>query len=381
MSNSEFDNNEAATASPFRGRRGFLLAGGGTGGHIFPAIAIANAIKKLQPDAQILFVGAKGKMEIEKVPQAGYEIKGLDIAGFNRSSLIKNIGLPLKLVKSFLQVRRIINDFRPDAVIGVGGYSSFPVLRLAQSKGIATFIHESNSFAGKSNILLGKKATKVFVASDGMEKFFPKEKLMISGNPVRAAIAQSTVTKEEGLKFFGLRADKKTVLVIGGSLGAKSINEAIDAGIEAFAQNNLQLIWQTGKPYAAQGKARGEGRNNVWVNDFITQMENAYAAADVVISRAGAMSIAEICLVAKPAVFVPYPHAAEDHQTVNAMHLVNKNAALIVKDNEAKEKLVSTVIALANDEVKQDVLIENVKVLGVSDADVVVAKEVLRLVN
>jgi UDP-N-acetylglucosamine--N-acetylmuramyl-(pentapeptide) pyrophosphoryl-undecaprenol N-acetylglucosamine transferase len=381
MSNSEFDNNEAATGSPFRGRRGFLLAGGGTGGHIFPAIAIANAIKKLQPGAQILFVGAKGKMEMEKVPQAGYEIKGLDIAGFNRSSLIKNIGLPLKLVKSFLQVRRIINDFRPDAVIGVGGYSSFPVLRLAQSKGIATFIHESNSFAGKSNILLGKKATKVFVASDGMEKFFPKEKLMISGNPVRAAIAQATVTKEEALKFFGLRADKKTVLVIGGSLGAKSINEAIDAGIEAFAQNNLQLIWQTGKPYAAQGKARGEGRNNVWVNDFITQMENAYAAADVVISRAGAMSIAEICLVAKPAVFVPYPHAAEDHQTVNAMHLVNKNAALMVKDNEAKEKLVSTVIALANDEVKQDVLIENVKVLGVSDADVVVAKEVLRLVN
>jgi UDP-N-acetylglucosamine--N-acetylmuramyl-(pentapeptide) pyrophosphoryl-undecaprenol N-acetylglucosamine transferase len=381
MSNSEFDNNEAATGSPFRGRRGFLLAGGGTGGHIFPAIAIANAIKKLQPGAQILFVGAKGKMEMEKVPQAGYEIKGLDIAGFNRSSLIKNIGLPLKLVKSFLQVRRIINEFKPDAVIGVGGYSSFPVLRLAQSKGIATFIHESNSFAGKSNILLGKKATKVFVASDGMEKFFPKEKLMISGNPVRAAIAHSTVTREEGLKFFGLNADKKTVLVIGGSLGAKSINEAIDAGIEAFAQNNLQLIWQTGKPYAAQGKARGEGRNNVWVNDFITQMENAYAAADVVISRAGAMSIAEICLVAKPAVFVPYPHAAEDHQTVNAMHLVNKNAALMVKDNEAKEKLVSTVIALANDEVKQDVLIENVKVLGVSDADVVVAKEVLRLVN
>jgi UDP-N-acetylglucosamine--N-acetylmuramyl-(pentapeptide) pyrophosphoryl-undecaprenol N-acetylglucosamine transferase len=358
-----------------------ILAGGGTGGHIFPAIAIANAIKKLQPDAQILFVGAKGKMEMEKVPQAGYEIKGLDIAGFNRSSLIKNIGLPLKLVKSFLQVRRIINDFKPDAVIGVGGYSSFPVLRLAQSKDIATFIHESNSFAGKSNILLGKKATKVFVASDGMEKFFPKEKLMISGNPVRAAIAQSTVTKEEGLKFFGLNTDKKTVLVIGGSLGAKSINEAIDAAIAVFEKNNLQLIWQTGKPYAAQGKARGEGRNNVWVNDFITQMENAYAAADVVVSRAGAMSIAEICLVAKPAVFVPYPHAAEDHQTVNAMHLVNKNAALMVKDGEAKEKLVNTIIALANDEAKQKELKQNIIPLGVSDADMVVAKEVLRLVN
>ncbi|WP_407526416.1 undecaprenyldiphospho-muramoylpentapeptide beta-N-acetylglucosaminyltransferase [Lacibacter sp. MH-610] len=383
MSNSAFENNEAVTEPPFRGwgRQRFLLAGGGTGGHIFPAIAIANAIKNLQPEAQILFVGAKGKMEMEKVPQAGYEIKGLDIAGFNRSSLIKNIGLPLKLVKSFLQVRRIINEFKPDAVIGVGGYSSFPVLRLAQSKGIATFIHESNSFAGKSNILLGKKATKIFVASDGMEKFFPKEKLMITGNPVRSAIAQSTVTKEEALKFFGLRTDKKTVLVVGGSLGAKSFNEAIDAGIDAFAQNNLQLIWQTGKPYAAKGKARSEGRSNVWVNDFITQMENAYAAADVVISRAGAMAIAEICLVAKPAVFVPYPHAAEDHQTVNAMHLVNKKAALMVKDSEAKEKLVSTIIELANDDVRQKELKENSSKLGVADADRIIAEEVLKIIE
>jgi UDP-N-acetylglucosamine--N-acetylmuramyl-(pentapeptide) pyrophosphoryl-undecaprenol N-acetylglucosamine transferase len=382
MSNSDIENNEAATGSPFRGRRGLriIMAGGGTGGHIFPAIAIANAIKQIKPDAQILFVGAKGKMEMEKVPQAGYEIKGLDIAGFNRSSLIKNIGLPLKLVKSFLQVRKIINSFQPNAVIGVGGYSSFPVLRFAQSKGIATFIHESNSFAGKSNMLLGKKATKVFVAGDGMEKFFPEEKLMITGNPVRSAISNSNVTREEALKFFGLGADKKTVLVVGGSLGAKSINEAIDAGIDAFAQNNLQLIWQTGKPYAAQGKARSEGRTNVWANDFITQMEYAYAAADVVISRAGAMAIAEICLVAKPAVFVPYPHAAEDHQTVNAMHLVNKNAAMMVKDSETKEKLVSTIISLAKDEAKQNELKQNIKPLGVGDADVVVAKEVLKLI-
>ena len=358
-----------------------ILAGGGTGGHIFPAIAIANAIKKVKPDAEILFIGAKGKMEMEKVPQAGYEIRGLDIAGFNRSSLIKNIGLLLKLVKSFLQVRRIINEFMPDAVIGVGGYSSFPVLRFAQSKGIATFIHESNSFAGKSNILLGKKATKVFVASDGMEKFFPKEKLMITGNPVRSAISKANVTKEDALKFFGLSTDKKTVLVVGGSLGAKSINEAIDAGIDAFEKSNLQLIWQTGKPYAAQGKAKSEGKSNVWANDFITQMENAYAAADVVISRAGAMAIAEICLVAKPAVFVPYPHAAEDHQTVNAMHLVKKKAALMVKDNEAKEKLVNTIIALANDQTKQNELKENIKPLGIADADVVVANKVIELIS
>lgn len=356
-----------------------ILAGGGTGGHIFPAIAIANAIKKQKPDAEILFVGAKGKMEMEKVPQAGYKIEGLDIAGFNRSSLIKNIGLPFKLVKSFFQVRTIINSFKPDAVIGVGGYSSFPVLRYAQSKGIATFIHESNSFAGKSNILLGKNATKVFVASDKMETFFPADKLMITGNPVRAAIAHATVSKEEGLKFFGLNTDKKTVLVVGGSLGAKSINEAIDAGIDQFEQNDLQLIWQTGKPYAAQGKARANGKANVWVNDFIKEMENAYAAADVVISRAGAMAIAEICLVAKPAVFVPYPHAAEDHQTVNAQHLVEKHAGLMVKDSEAKEKLVSSIIALAKDEAKQNELKQNIAKLGVADADTVIATEVLKV--
>ena len=358
-----------------------ILAGGGTGGHIFPAVAIANAIRKQQPDAEILFVGAKGKMEMEKVPQAGYDIKGIDIIGFNRSSLIKNVGLPFKLIRSFVQVRSIINQFKPDAVIGVGGYSSFPVLRYAQTKGIATFIHESNSFAGKANIMLGKKATKVFVASDKMQKFFPAEKIMITGNPVRAVIAHATVSKEDGLKFFGLNADKKTVLVVGGSLGAKSINEAIDAGIDQFEQNNLQLIWQTGKPYAAQGKARANGKTNVWVNDFIKEMENAYAAADVVISRAGAMAIAEICLVAKPAVFVPYPHAAEDHQTVNAQHLVEKHAGLMVKDSEAKEKLVSSIIALAKDEAKQNELKQNIAKLGVADADTVIATEILNLIK
>ncbi len=358
-----------------------IMAGGGTGGHIFPAIAIANAIKKLQPDAEILFVGAKGRMEMEKVPQAGYEIKGIDIIGFNRSSLIKNIGLPFKLIRSFVQVRSIINQFKPDAVIGVGGYSSFPVLRFAQSKGIATFIHESNSFAGKANMMLGRQAKKVFVASDGMEKFFPAQKIIITGNPVRAAIAHTKVTRQEGLKFFGLDTDKKTVLVVGGSLGAKSINEAIDAGIDVFEKNNLQLIWQTGKPYAAQGKARATGKANVWVNEFIKEMENAYAAADVVISRAGAMAIAEICLIAKPAVFVPYPHAAEDHQTVNAQHLVQKNAGLMVKDSEAKEKLVNTIIELANDEAKQNELKQQIAKLGVGDADLVIANEVLNTIG
>lgn len=358
-----------------------IMAGGGTGGHIFPAIAIANAIKKIKPDAEILFVGAKGKMEMEKVPLAGYEIKGLDIIGFNRSSLIKNIGLPFKLVRSFVQVRTIINQFKPDAVIGVGGYSSFPVLRFAQGKGIPTFIHESNSFAGKSNILLGKKANKVFVAGDGMEKFFPAAKLMITGNPVRSSISLSTITKEEALTYFQLEETKKTVLVVGGSLGAKSINEAIDAGIDEFEKNNLQLIWQTGKPYAAKAKARTEGKYNVWVNEFITQMEHAYSAADVVISRAGAMAIAEICLVAKPAVFVPFPYAAEDHQTANAKHLVEKHAGLMVKDSEAKDKLVNTILALATDEAKQAELKQNIAKLGVSDADRIIANEILKLIQ
>jgi UDP-N-acetylglucosamine--N-acetylmuramyl-(pentapeptide) pyrophosphoryl-undecaprenol N-acetylglucosamine transferase len=334
--------------------RRIIMAGGGTGGHIFPAIAIANALKKADSTIEILFVGAKGKMEMEKVPQAGYKIEGLDIAGFNRSSLIKNIGLPFKLVKSFLQVRNIFKKFQPDAVVGVGGYSSFPVLRYAQAKGIPSFIHESNSFAGKSNMMLGKGATRVFVASDGMQQFFPPEKILITGNPVRPDIVNvATVPKEEALRFFNLEPGRKTVLIVGGSLGAKSINEAIEKGIDDLRGAGLQLIWQTGKTDAARWKKAAEGKTNIWVNDFITQMQNGYAAADIVISRAGAMAIAELCVVKKPVLFVPYPFAAEDHQTVNAQNLVQKNAALMVKDNEAKEKVVPAIIALANDEQKQ----------------------------
>jgi UDP-N-acetylglucosamine--N-acetylmuramyl-(pentapeptide) pyrophosphoryl-undecaprenol N-acetylglucosamine transferase len=355
-----------------------IIAGGGTGGHIFPAIAIANALKKIDDSIEIVFVGAKGKMEMEKVPQAGYKIEGLDIAGFNRSSLIKNIGLPLKLLKSFLQVRTIFKKFKPDAAIGVGGYSSFPVLRFAQAKGVPTFIHESNSFAGKSNILLGKKATRVFTGTDGMEKFFPPERILVTGNPVRAAIAQAATSKENALKFFSLDQNKKTVLVVGGSLGAKSINEAIDKGLDEILDAGIQLIWQTGKPYAPKAKERVAGKNGVWANDFITQMESAYAAADVVVSRSGAMSVAELCVAKKPALFVPYPFAAEDHQTVNAMQLVNKNAALLVKDNEAAEKLVFMTIELAKDISKQNELKGNIAVLGVTNADVRIAEEILR---
>ena len=373
-------NTESAQVPPLArgGGGGIIIAGGGTGGHIFPAIAIANAIKKLQPNTEILFIGAKGKMEMEKVPQAGYRIEGLDIAGFNRSSLIKNIGLPFKLVKSFFQVRTIFKKFKPVAVVGVGGYSSFPVLRFAQSQGIKTFIHESNSFAGKSNMMLGKNATKIFVAIDGMEQFFPKEKIIISGNPVRASITNNQVSREEAIKFFGLDTSKKTVLSIGGSLGAKSINEALDKNIEEFAKNNLQLIWQTGKPYAVKGKERGADRKNIWVNEFITQMEYAYAAADVVISRSGAMSVGELCVMKKPALFVPYPYAAEDHQTVNAKKLADKNAAMMIKDSEAADKLVPTIIALAKDEAKQNELKINIAPLAITNADEVVAREILK---
>ena len=355
-----------------------IIAGGGTGGHIFPAIAIANALKKIDSSIEILFVGAKGRMEMEKVPQAGYKIEGLDISGLNRSSLIKNIGLPFKLAKSFLQVRSIVKNFNPDAAIGVGGYSSFPVLRYAQAKGIKTFIHESNSFAGRANIMLGKKATKVFTGTGEMEKFFPKEKIIVTGNPVRTAIAEASVTRSEGLKYFSLDEEKKTVLVVGGSLGARSINEAIDKGLDDLLNAGLQIIWQTGKPYSARAKERANGKQSVWVNEFITQMEYAYAAADIVVARSGAMTVAELCVAKKPVLFVPYPFAAEDHQMVNAKQLEKKHAALIVKDNDAMQKLVFMTIELSMDESKQDELKKNIWALAITDADEKIAEEILK---
>ncbi|HLG40548.1 MAG TPA: undecaprenyldiphospho-muramoylpentapeptide beta-N-acetylglucosaminyltransferase [Chitinophagaceae bacterium] len=351
-----------------------IIAGGGTGGHIFPAIAIANALKEIDKNIEILFVGAKGKMEMEKVPQAGYRIESLDIAGFNRSSLIKNIGLPIKLIRSFLQVRSIFKRFVPDAAIGVGGYSSFPVLRSAQAKGIPTFIHESNSFAGKSNKLLGKKATAVFTGTDGMEKFFPKEKIIVTGNPVRASITQSAISRAEGVIFFSLDEGKRTVLVVGGSLGARSINEAIDKHLDELLKAGLQLIWQTGKLYSPKSAAN----KSVWANAFINRMEYAYAAADIVISRSGAMTVAELCVVKKPVLFVPYPFAAEDHQTVNAQQLVNKKAALMVKDSEASDKVVPMIIELAKDEKRQAELKKNIGELAVNDADKRIAEEIFK---
>ncbi len=376
------ENNNSGVSDPSFGGRGgrVIIAGGGTGGHIFPAIAIANALKRIDSSIEILFIGAKGRMEMEKIPQAGYKIEGLDIAGFNRSSLIKNIGLPYKLLKSFLKVRTIFKKFKPDAAIGVGGYSSFPVLRFAQARGIKTFIHESNSFAGKSNMMLGRKATKIFTGTDGMEKFFPAEKIMITGNPVRNAISDAAVTRSEGIKFFSLDEAKKTILFVGGSLGAKSINEAVYAGLDKLIEAGLQVIWQTGKPYADKAKERTEGKTGVWANDFIAKMEYAYAAADVVVARSGAMTVAELCTAKKPVLFVPYPFAAEDHQTVNAIQLINKNAAMMVKDNEVMQKLVFMATELSFDTAKQDELKKNIAPLGITDADERIAEEILKVI-
>jgi UDP-N-acetylglucosamine--N-acetylmuramyl-(pentapeptide) pyrophosphoryl-undecaprenol N-acetylglucosamine transferase len=289
--------------------------------------------------------------------------------------------LPFKLIKSFYQVRSIIKDFNPDAVVGVGGYSSFPVLRYAQARGIPSFIHESNSFAGRSNILLGKKATKIFVATDGMEKFFPSGKIKITGNPVRSNIVKSHMTREDGIKFFELDPLRKTIFVTGGSLGAKGINEAIAAGIDQLVKDNIQLIWQTGTSFLSNAKEAAKDRKGIWVGDFITKMEAAFAAADVVVSRSGAMAIAELCVVKKPVVFVPFPFAAEDHQSVNARKLVEKNAGLMVKDDAAKEKLVPTVIGLINNEETQGLLKENIGKLAIINADEIIAGEVMAAIS
>ncbi len=358
-----------------------IIAGGGTGGHIFPAIAIANALKKIDENIEILFVGAKGRMEMEKVPQAGYKIVGLNIAGFNRSSLIKNLGLPFKLIRSFLQVRKIIREFKPDAVIGVGGYSSFPVLRMAQAKGIPSFIHESNSFAGKANKMLGRKATRVFTGTEGMEKFFPADKIFITGNPVRANIADSVISREEGIRFFSLDPLRTTVLVLGGSLGARTINEAVDKGLDQLLAEGIQLIWQTGKPYSETAKKRAEGRPAVWTSDFIGKMEYAYAAADLVIARSGAMTVAELSMVKKSVLFVPFPFAAEDHQTVNAKMLVEKNAALMLKDEEAASQLIQLLINLLRDPEKMEQLKNNISKMGIRNADQIIANEVLKMIR
>lgn len=359
-----------------------IIAGGGTGGHIFPAIAIANALRKLEPETEILFVGAIGKMEMEKVPQAGYPIEGLEIAGFNRSNMLKNILLPFKLLKSLRNAKNILNRFQPDAVVGVGGYASFPILRQAQRKGIPTLIQEQNSYAGKSNKILGRKAEKICVAYEGMDKFFPADRILYTGNPVRGAITQSAVAREEALRHFGLLDGKPTLFAVGGSLGAKSINEALLPHLVEFVNKDIQLIWQTGKPFYDTAKSAAAPFNShVKVYDFINVMDFAYKAADVVISRAGALAIAELCVVKKPVIFVPYPFAAEDHQTQNALSLVHKQAALLIKDGDAQSRLVNEAFSLVQNKALMNQLEQNIAPLGNTNADMTIARAVLGLIK
>ena len=360
-----------------------IISGGGTGGHIFPAIAIANAIKALVSDAEILFVGAEGRMEMEKVPAAGYKIIGLWISGFQRKISLSNFLFFFKLISSIMKAKKIVKEFKPDVVIGTGGYASGPMLRVASKAGIPTLIQEQNSYPGITNKLLAKRVTKICVAYAGMEKFFPKEKIILTGNPVRQDILDLQGKKEKGLDFFGLEINKKIVLIIGGSLGARTINESIGAALEKYAQNNIQLIWQTGKGYYETAKKQSKlyESKGIKAYDFISKMDYAYAVADVVVSRAGASSVSELCLVKKPAVLIPSPNVAEDHQTKNAMALINHEAAILVTDVKAREKLAEVVIELMNDNNKQEKLKENIGELGFIDSAKVIANEVLSLIN
>ncbi len=368
--------NSVNISSQSSGKR-VIISGGGTGGHIFPAIAIANALKNSDASVEILFVGAKGKMEMQKVPEAGYTIIGITIAGFNRSQLLKNWRLPFQLLQSFWEVRKIFKQFRPQAVIGVGGYASFPLVRYAQSKGVASFIHESNSFAGKANILLGKKARAIFVASTGMETFFPEEKLVVTGNPVRQEIEYPTQTREQALEHFNISGSLPVVLVMGGSLGARSINEAIAAQLSSL-QQRVQLIWQTGKQDSAKYAALAASYKTVMVSEFIQRMDLCYLAANLVVSRSGAMSVAEICMSAKPAILVPYPLAAEDHQTANARYLAHHGAAQLIQDAKASTELVQAILQLAEDKLQQEKMGSAAQTLAVHDAGKKIAQYILK---
>lgn len=360
-----------------------ILSGGGTGGHIFPAVAIANEIKKLVPHAEILFVGALGKMEMEKVPAAGYKIIGVPIAGLQRKFTWANLKLPFLIIMSLIKTRKIIKDFQPHVVIGTGGYASGPLLKAAVNKGIPALLQEQNSFAGITNKLLSKKASKICVAYEGMEKFFPKEKIILTGNPVRQDLKDVRQHKNEALNFFKLSPNKKVILVIGGSLGARTINESMGAGLKKLADNNIQLIWQTGKTYytTATEQVSKFSNDHIYALEFISRMDLAYAAADIVISRAGASSVSELCNIGMPCILVPSPNVAEDHQTKNAMALVNKHAALLVKDNEAQSTLISTAVALISNTSQQVTLTNNISQLAFQNSANVIALEVLKLAN
>ena len=361
-----------------------IISGGGTGGHIFPAISIANAIKELRPDTEILFVGAEGRMEMQRVPAVGYKIIGLPVAGFDRKNLFKNFAVIVRLIKSQMIARKIINDFKPHAAVGVGGYASGPTLKMAGAMGIPTLIQEQNSYAGVTNKLLAGKASKICVAYPGMEKFFDKNKIIMTGNPVRQGLLENNLSKEDAIKTFGLDPKKKTILIVGGSLGARTLNNCVMHSMEKIKSSDVQFIWQTGKYYINEAKECYKAEGNpemIHTTDFISNMNAAYTAADLVVSRAGAGSISEFCLLGKPVVLVPSPNVAEDHQTKNAMALVEKGAAVYIKDSEAEEKLITTAIELVNDEKKLKALSENIKKLAFSNSANIIAEEVCKLAD
>lgn len=363
--------------------RKVIISGGGTGGHIFPAIAIANKIKENYPDCDILFVGAEGKMEMEKVPKAGYKIEGLPIRGLQRKLTLKNLAVPFKLIASLMKAKKIVRTFQPDIAIGVGGYASAAVVKVAAKKGVPTLIQEQNGYPGMTNKILGKKVDTICVAYDHLERFFPKEKIVKTGNPVRSEVVQIEGKKEEAFKHFGLNPNKKTVLFIGGSLGAKTINESLKEDIRQLLDRDIQIIWQCGKFYVDELKKFANELNhpNVYLSDFVYKMDLAYAAADLIVSRAGAISVSEVCLIGKPVILVPSPNVAEDHQTKNAMALVDKEAAVLVKDVDAREKLIPELLTVLADEAKCLALGQNIKTLGIPDATDRILREIEKLVK
>ncbi|MBQ8483453.1 MAG: undecaprenyldiphospho-muramoylpentapeptide beta-N-acetylglucosaminyltransferase [Bacteroidales bacterium] len=368
-----------------------IISGGGTGGHIFPALSIANKLKELNPETEILFVGAEGRMEMEKVPAAGYRIEGLPIAGLQRSLNLSNLALPFKVIKSVRMARRLIKEFKPDIAIGVGGYASAPLLWAAGRLGIPTLIQEQNGYAGLTNKILGKKARSICVAYEGMEKFFPADRIVISGNPIRKEIAPATAqTKAEAMQFYGLDPEKKHIFIVGGSLGSGTLNNAMKKWITDGCPGgeDIEVIWQCGKWYKAstdrfmeEAKASGKNVTGIRYSDFIMRMDLAYAAADVVISRSGASSVSELCAARKATIFVPSPNVAEDHQTHNAMALVRKDAAMIVKDSEADEKLMKTACDLIENQERITLLEENIGRLALKDAAMTIAEEIYRIIG
>jgi len=360
-----------------------IISGGGTGGHIFPAIAIADTLKKLKPDAEILFIGAKDKMEMQKVPAAGYPIEGLWISGLQRSLSLKNLSFPFKVISSLAKANKIIKRFKPDIVIGVGGFASGPTLWVASKKGIPTLIQEQNSFPGITNKLLAKKVSKICVAYEGMDKYFPKDKIVLTGNPVRSNVIDLNGKESKALEYFKLKADKKTIFVVGGSQGALSINKVIHNHLDLFLNNNLQLIWQTGKYYFDTAKAATTDLESKGIRtvEFIDRMDYAYSVADIIISRAGAIAVSEICSVGKPAVFIPLPTAAEDHQKKNALALVEKEAAIMIHGHEADKKFEDVMLSLINNEKKQEALIQNLSKLAIKDSANRIVDEIINLIE